>query len=138
MSSELTPFSLVVDASVVAATLIDDGQEGRWAEAVLVRYNLLAPQVLLSDVTRVLRALEIRERIYGLEAGTALRDLVRLPIELCPFEPLAERIWELRRLVPSHRAWYIALAEALEVPLATLEVRLARETGIRCELLLPS
>ena len=64
-------------------------------------------------------------------------DLVRLPIDLHPFEPVAERVWELRESVSAYDAWYVALAEALEVPLATLDVRLARAPGPRCSFVLP-
>jgi predicted nucleic acid-binding protein len=34
-------------------------------------------------------------------------------------------------------AWYVALAEALDVPLATLDVRLAAASGPRCVFLTP-
>ena len=36
------------------------------------------------------------------------------------FEPFAGRVWELRANLTSYDAWYVALAEALEAPLATL------------------
>jgi predicted nucleic acid-binding protein len=34
-------------------------------------------------------------------------------------------------------AWYVALAERLDAPLVTLDRRLARTAGVRCEFILP-
>ena len=64
-------------------------------------------------------------------------DLARLPIDLYPFEPVAQRVWELRDTVSAYDAWYVALAEALDVPLATLDTRLAKAPGPRCAFLVP-
>ena len=58
-------------------------------------------------------------------------------IELFPYEPFASRAWELRRNLTAYDGWYVALAEALELPLATLDRHLARATGPRCRFLKP-
>jgi predicted nucleic acid-binding protein len=42
-----------------------------------------------------------------------------------------ERIWELKDNLTTYDAAYIALAEALDAPLITLEARLARAPGVR-------
>ena len=60
-----------------------------------------------------------------------------LDLELFPFEPLAGRIWELRHDVTSYDAWYVAVAEALELPLATLDENLAKSNGVTGEFLTP-
>jgi predicted nucleic acid-binding protein len=39
--------------------------------------------------------------------------------------------------VTSYDAWYVALAEALELPLATLDGRLSRARGVGCKFLTP-
>jgi predicted nucleic acid-binding protein len=46
---------------------------------------------------------------------------------------LLRRCWELRDNVKTYDAAYIALAEALGVPLLTADARLANASGIRCE-----
>lgn len=56
---------------------------------------------------------------------------------LVPFEPFAERVWELRRNVTSYDAWYVAVAEAFRLPLATLDRRLSRASGPSCRFRLP-
>jgi predicted nucleic acid-binding protein len=45
---------------------------------------------------------------------------------------LLERAWELRDTVRSWDALYVALAEALDATLLTLDERLARADGPRC------
>ena len=59
--------------------------------------------------------------------------MLALDITLFPYEPFAGRIWELRSNVTCYDAWYVALAEALEVPVATLDVRLTQAAGPACE-----
>ena len=127
--------SVVVDASVLVAAATDSGRDGAWAESVLARGDLVAPQLVLVEATNVLRRLE-RERVLDpRDADEARRDLLLLPLELFPFAPFAERVWELRRTVSSYDAWYVALAEAIDAPLATLDRRLRRASGPRCAFL---
>jgi predicted nucleic acid-binding protein len=47
------------------------------------------------------------------------------------------RVWELRDNVTAYDAWHVALAEALSAPLATLDRRLARASGVTSELIHP-
>ena len=99
---------------------------------------LYAPELVLVEATNILRRLERAKQITTPEANAAQDDLMQLETELFSFEPFADRIWELRQTVTSHDAWYVALAEALEFPLATLDERLARADGPKCEFLTPS
>ena len=69
------------------------------------------------------------------EANAAHDDLMQLNMELFPFDPFADRIWELRHSVTSYDAGYVALAEALRLPLATLDGRLSRVKGVSCKFL---
>jgi predicted nucleic acid-binding protein len=70
-------------------------------------------------------------------ATLAHDDLVQLRIELFPYEPHAERVWSLRDVATPYDAWYVALAEALDAPLVTLDRRLARARGPRCRFEVP-
>ena len=128
----------VVDASVLVAASADAGPEGIWAEAVVGAGNLAAPHLVLAEATNVLRRLERVGRLSRLEATAAHRDVLRLDIDLFPFEPFAERIWELRGNLTSTDAWYVAVAEALDLPLASLDRRLARAAGPACAFITPS
>ena len=72
-----------------------------------------------------------------LEAASAQADLHDLQLDLLPIRPFEERIWELRFDLTCYDAWYAAIAEALELPLATLDGRLAAAPGPRCRFRLP-
>jgi hypothetical protein len=67
-------------------------------------------------------------------AGAAARDLLDIELTLVPFAPFGERV---RRTVTSYDAWYVAVAEELDLPLATLDRALAAARGPRCRFLLP-
>lgn len=129
--------SVVVDASVLVAATTDAGREGTWAEDLLAEAELVAPHLVLVEATNILRRLELAKQLTSLEASAAQRDLVSLDMLLVAFEPFAERVWELRRNVSSYDAWYVAVAEAFDLPLATLDRRLSRASGPACRFLVP-
>lgn len=93
---------------------------------------------IVVDASVTLRRLERERELTTLEASAAQRDLLDLDILLVDFEPFAARVWELRRTIMSYDAWYVAVAEALEAPLATLDRRLSRASGPRCRFLVPT
>ncbi len=125
--------SRVVDASVVVAALIDAGPVGRWAESMLSGDDLCAPHLMPVEVANVLRRNEDAATISSDAASLAHVDLADRAISLYPYQPLARRIWELRSNITCYDAWYVALAESLGSTLATLDVRLAKATGTRCD-----
>jgi len=108
---------LVVDASVVAAALADDGSDGDRARARLSGEHLAAPELLDLEVTSVLRGQMRAGAINARRAELALTDLKALPLQRAPQLSLIARCWELRdNLTVYDAAAYVALAEAL-VPL---------------------
>lgn len=122
----------VVDASVLVAALVDAGPDGRWAEAELIGAPLAAPHLLPVEVASVLRRAARAGQISEDVAALAHTDLMRLPIELYPYEPVATRAWSLRANLTSYDACYVALAELLGAPLSTLDRRLRRAPGPQC------
>ena len=114
--------SAVVDSSVVIAAILDTGAKGAWSQRIIEKGGLYAPQILRVEATNVLRRLERSKGISRQEANAAFEDLIDLDVELHAFEPFAERIWELHHNVTSFDAWYVALAEALDIRLAMLDV----------------
>jgi predicted nucleic acid-binding protein len=129
--------TVVIDASVLAAALIDSGKEGRWAEATIAANDSVAPELVLVETSNVLRRLERARQISTFEASSAHRDLMRLDLELFSFGPFAERVWVLRDNLTSYDAWYVALAEALRCPFATLDKRITRASGPTCDFITP-
>ena len=130
--------TIVIDSSVVVAALVDDGPDGAWARAGLRGDDLAAPSHVYVEVSNVLRRAVVAGRL-GADAGAlAHRDLVDLPVASFPFEPLAGRIWELHPTVTAYDAAFVALAEALDAPLWTLDRRLTSAPGPRCRFEVPT
>lgn len=124
--------TVVVDAALVAAALIDDGPVGTWADGVVSRGDLAAPHLMPVEVANILRRTVLAGDLSVELATLAHNDLLALRVHLYPYEPFAQRVWELRENVTAYDAWYVSLAERLEVDLATLDRRLARAPGPRC------
>lgn len=129
--------TLVVDASVLVAALVDAGPIGAWAEQQIAENSLCAPELILAEATNVLRRLEHLGDLSTFEATMAQRDLMSLPLDFIPYAPFADRVWALRANVTSYDAAYVAIAEALRIPLATLDKALTRSPGPACEFLTP-
>ena len=124
--------TLVVDASAVVAALVDRGPHGGWAEPLLAGNDLVAPHLMPTEVANMLRRVVLRGVVSADVAALAYGELFRLRVELFPCEPFAARVWELRSSVTAYDGWYVALAEALRAPLATLDHRLLAAVGPRC------
>ena len=129
--------STVVDASVLVAALVDSGPHGEWAEGVIAAGSPHAPELARVEAANILRRLERAKELTTAEANAAYEDLMQLNMELFSFDPFAERIWELRHNITCYDAWYIAVAEALKLPLAPLDERLSKAKGATCDFLTP-
>jgi predicted nucleic acid-binding protein len=129
--------TLVIDASMVVAGLTDSDTDGRWAESLLADGALAAPHLMPVEVANILRRATLAGDISADVASLAHTDLLDLHVEFFPYQPCAVRIWELRNDVTCYDGWYVAVAELLDAPLATLDGRLANSAGPRCQFLLP-
>ncbi|MGK2850037.1 MAG: type II toxin-antitoxin system VapC family toxin [Candidatus Limnocylindrales bacterium] len=129
--------TIVVDASAVVAALVDGGSAGAWAASELGGGPLAAPHLMPVEAANILRRAVLTGDVSADTAALAHDDLVQLRVELFPYEPFAPRVWELRANLTAYDAWYVALAEVLGGPLVTLDLRLARAPGPRCDFRLP-
>jgi predicted nucleic acid-binding protein len=125
---------IVVDASIVASALGDDGPDGERVRSRLVGERLFAPELIDLEVASVWRRAARSGRLDDRRARQALADLAALPLARAPHRPLLPRIWELRDNLTPYDAAYVALAESLEAPLLTADQRMARASAIRCEI----
>ena len=66
-------------------------------------------------------------------ARQALIAFSMLQITRHQVEPIAERMWDMRDNISTYDAAYVALAEALAIPLMTSDRRLARAAEAYCE-----
>lgn len=125
---------LVVDASALYEVIAD----ARHAEEVRSRLSAdpdhAAPHVVDAEVLGAIRRDAMLGRLDGTAAHQAVEDLRDWPGERYGHTALLERSWELRASVRSWDALYVALAEALEAPLLTLDRRLARVRGLDCRI----
>ena len=83
------------------------------------------------EVLSAFRASLSARRLGRERAELAVDDLVAAPLELHRAAPFAARVWELRATHTPYDAAYVALAEALDVPLITTDRSLARSRGHR-------
>lgn len=123
---------LVVDASVLASALGDDATDGDAARARLRGERLTAPNLIDLEVGSVFRRQLLAGELDVRRADLALADLIAFPLRRVPHRRLLHRCWELRDNLTIYDAAYVALAEALEVPLLTSDSRLSRAPGLRC------
>ena len=128
---------IVVDASVLIAAFAEQGNDAVWARKMSANPDMHGPDLIFAEVMNGLRRSELNRDISTVQAEFALKDLLRADLNLYPFMPFAERIWELRHNLTCYDAWYVALAESLDCPLVTLDRRISRAGGVRCEVLTP-
>jgi len=90
---------------------------------------LHAPHLLDVEVTQALRRLLQLKHVGPAEASDALEHLRALAVRRYSHEPLVERVWQLRSSLTAYDGVYVALAEALGVPLVTCDEKLGAAHG---------
>jgi predicted nucleic acid-binding protein len=93
--------TVVVDATIVVAALASADATGKWAESVLAGEPLAAPHLMPAEAASILHRAELAGEISADAASLAHADLRRLRVEYFPYDPFAERIWELRSPRPA-------------------------------------
>ncbi len=124
---------IIVDASVLAHALTDDGPVGQAGQAELARdVHWAGPEHLVVEVFSAIRGRLLGGKIDKRRAYDAVDALAALTIQLLPTVPLLHRMWQLRDNVSGYDAAYIAAAEAHGCTLVTADARLARTGGLQC------
>ena len=125
---------IVVDASVLASALIDDGEDGdRIRRRLEAEELLVAPEIVDLEVANAWRRDLLAGRIAKDRSQQAIDDLAAMRLFRTPHQPLMARIWELRHNLTAYDAAYVALAEALDATLLTADGRSTRAPSLRCE-----
>jgi len=126
---------IVVDASVLANVIGDDGTDGRLARReVRASGDAAAPDLVDVETVAVLRKRWLVGTISDRRFAAAVDDLEAIELDRYPLLPLMRRAFELRSNVTAYDAAYVALAEILECELLTADHRLANAPGPRCPL----
>ncbi len=121
---------IVIDASVIATALGDDGPDGRVARDRLRGETLVAPALLDGEVLAVWGRQVAAGEMDEARAAAARDDLAALALVRVDERPLAARC---RRLVPvltASEARYVALADALGIPLVTADESTVDKGGV--------
>ena len=123
---------IVVDASVLANVVGDDGVDGRRArDEFRTAADIAAPDLVDVETVAVLRKRWLGGTITARRFAAAIGDLEAIDVDRYPTLPLMRRAYELRANVTAY-AVYVALAEVLACELLTGDQRLANAPGTRC------
>ena len=125
---------LVVDASCLFEVVADTPRSGQVAARLAADSDQAAPHAIDVEVLGVIRAQHLRGRLDSTAAGQAVADLRDWPGERFGHRRLLDRVWQLRDSVRGWDAFYVALAEAFDATLLTLDARLARAHGPTCRI----
>ena len=124
---------IVVDASVLANAMADDGADGTAArDRLAAAGDLAAPDPIDVETVAVLRKRWVSGDLTDARFSDAVDDLGDLAITRYPTLPLMRRAFELRDKVTTYDAAYIALAERLGCTLLTADRRLAAAPTVTC------
>lgn len=124
---------IVVDASVLANVIGDDGADGRRARGEIRGAGAVAaPDLVDVEAVAVLRKRWLAGTMSDRRFETAIGDLEQFAIDRYPTLPLMRRAFELRANVTAYDASYVALAELLGCELLTGDGRLAGALGPSC------
>jgi predicted nucleic acid-binding protein len=124
---------IVVDASVLANAVGDDGLDGRRVRRDLRNAgDLAAPDLVDVETVAVLRKRWLARSISDARFAAAVGDLESLDLDRYPVLPFMRRAYELRSNVTAYDAAYVALAETLGCELWTGDRRLASAHGPAC------
>lgn len=123
---------IVVDASVLANVVGDDGADGDRAREALGGQELSVPDLVDVEVVSVLRRRWLAKTMSARRFAAAVEDLGAVPADRYPVLPFMARAYELRANVSAYDAAYVVLAEQLDCVLVTADRRLAAAPGVRC------
>lgn len=126
---------IVIDASVLANVIGDDGDDGDLARSEFRSADdVAAPDLVDVETVAVLRKRWIADSITARRFASAITDLESIGIVRYPTLPLMRRAYELRDNVTAYDAAYVALAETLECELLTGDGRLGDAPGPECSI----
>jgi predicted nucleic acid-binding protein len=129
---------LVVDAACLFEALVGTPVGRAIKRHLADDEDHAAPHVVDVEVLSVIRRFYLDARLDETSARHAVEDLELWPGQRFAHTSLIARAWELRQNIRGWDAFYVALAEALDATLLTLDVRLARAPGPRCRIQVPT
>ena len=126
---------IVIDASAMVELLISDDEQSQRIRATAAGKQLAAPHAIDLECTSVLRGLVNGRKLERAKADNALATLQQSDLDRYEHTWYLPRIWELRANMWPYDAACVALAEALRIPLLTVDKKFERTPGLLCEIL---
>jgi len=124
---------LVIDNSALIDSFVFGTATDDWAQV-----ELHAPTLIAYEFAHAIRSNVHIGRIRASEGREAIESFLELHITRHPAEPLLRAMWSLRHDVSAYDVSYVALAQALGVPLLTCDRRLARTATRWCDVIVPN
>ena len=123
---------IVVDASALLEFLLQTSLGARIEERLFrTDDELHVPHLADVEIVQGLRRLVRTGELSADRAGEAIADLIDLDLHRHAHVDLLGRAWKLRDNVSAYDAMYVALAEAIDAPLITCDIPLAKARGRR-------
>ena len=115
---------IVVDSSVVIELVLSTPDGFRIEQQIAGQSGpAVAPELMDLEVLQVLRRQVRLNQISPDRAKFAVESLRVLPVRRMQHAPLLPRIWELRDNLTTHDAAFLALAEWLDAPCWTRDLK---------------
>lgn len=120
----------VVDASIVVRLLQNRTGDPALRERLRRQREVHAPTLIDAEVTSAIRGLLMTSKpaitITAERAEQMLDDFAALPMVRYPMQPFQHRVLTLRDNFSAYDAFYVALAESLDMPLLTGDQKFER------------
>jgi predicted nucleic acid-binding protein len=128
---------IVVGTSALVEFLVGADATAEQVRVLVAGHRLAAPHAIDLECASSLRGLVNGRKLAADEAERALDLLAKMNVQRYGHAPLLPRIWQLRSNMWPCDAAYVALAESLGAQLLTIDAKLEKVPGIRCEILRP-
>jgi predicted nucleic acid-binding protein len=123
--------TIVVDASIVITLLANPTPDELLRSRFSGQRTIHAPHLIDVEVASGLRGLVLGKKVAAERMAQMVASYRRLRIVRHPTLPYFPRVMELRDNFTAYDACYVAVAEAMDLPLLTRDAKFERAVGHR-------